>query len=137
MMTENDRSDFNPGITSFDDYARWSDWFSYGTKSIYKNIDRDMLIYDGPSNNKVHLSDDEKAIIKENITQNVTSIADEYPDVKFYYYFSPYSAVYWEPLVVTGEIYKHIETEKYIIELILEHKNIYFHLIIERILLLI
>lgn len=125
MMTENDRNDFNPGITSFDDYARWQDWFSYGTKSIYGNDTLDKLPYSGPGNNKVHLSDEEKAIIKENITQNITSIADEYPDVKFYYYFSPYSAVYWESLAETGEIYKHVETEKYIIELILEHKNIY------------
>lgn len=125
MMTENDRNDFNPGITSFDDYARWQDWFSYGTKSIYGNDTLDKLLYSEPGNNKVHLSDEEKAIIKENITQNITSIADEYPDVKFYYYFSPYSAVYWESLAETGEIYKHVETEKYIIELILEHKNIY------------
>ena len=44
---------------------------------------------------QIHLNDEEKEIIKKNIELNVTNVADEYPDVEFYYFYSPYSVVSW------------------------------------------
>ena len=118
MIRANDVEGFEPGITSFDDYSRWQSVF--GTKKV---LDGAEVVYGGVGS-PVHLTDEEKRIIFNNITQNVTSLADEYPDTDFYYFFTPYSIIWYKGLVEDGTIYRQIEAEEYIIELILEHKNI-------------
>jgi hypothetical protein len=70
------------------------------------------------------LTDEEKETVLGNIKQNVVSLAAEYPDVTFYYFFTPYSAVWWQSLVNSGEIYKQVEVERIIIEEILKYDNI-------------
>lgn len=70
------------------------------------------------------MTEEEKDVIYGNITQNVTSLAEKYPDVDFYYFFSPYSAAWWAEAVSDGTICKWTEAEEYIIELILDHENI-------------
>ena len=55
----------------------------------------------------------------------LTSIADEYPDVDFYYFYSPYSVVKWNSWKNEGLLYKYLEAEAYITELIVPHKNIH------------
>jgi hypothetical protein len=116
-MLSNNNSDFKPGITSFDDYMAWH--YTCGINEVCP----DGIDYTGPGE-VVHLSDYEKETIRENIVQNVTSLTDLYPDVDFYYFFTPYSFVWAMKRVTSGEIYKYIEAEKFIIELILEHDNI-------------
>lgn len=130
MTVANDEEGFVPGITSFDDYARWQEYYSFGKKTVIQSILKNVK----EKSYQVHLSDDkienhlsleEKEIIKGNITQNVTELADKYPNVDFYYFFTPYSIMYWRELVMSGEIYRQIEAEQYVIELILEHENIH------------
>lgn len=122
MDKERNEENFVPGITSFDDYSRWQTPFVYGAKTIYpQNIEAQKI------GDPLHLTDIEKKRIEENITQNVTSLADAYPQVEFYYFFSPYSIAWWQERAGNGSIYKYIEAEQYIIELILEHENIYLY----------
>ena len=119
MATDNDKEGFTPGITSFDDYSRWQEYYTFGANTVIPNgVTNERAI------EEIHLSDEERQIIYDNITQNVTSLADEYPKVDFYYFFSPYSAAWWVDHVHDGTIYKWIEAEQYAIELILEHPNI-------------
>ena len=110
-----------PGITSFDDYSRWQYHYKFGINTVAP--DKISAI----PGEKVHLTEDEKDTIYGNITQNVTSLADAYPDVDFYYFFTPYSAVWWKSLVDDGTIYRQSEAEQYAIELILEHPNIHLY----------
>lgn len=72
----------------------------------------------------IHLSDAEKETIAGNISQNVTSLAKENPEITFYYFFTPYSVIWWKDQVSSGSIYKQIEAEEYIIKMILECDNI-------------
>ena len=120
MTLDNNKEGFNPGITSFDEYSRWQESFEFGINKVCP---------DGITINKqddfLHLSESEKKIIKENIEKNVTGIADDYPEVEFYYFYPPYSIVWWSELVNNGTIYKQLEAERYITELILRHENIY------------
>lgn len=119
MATDNDKDGFSPGITSFDDYSRWQESYTFGANTVIPNgVTNDRAV------EEVHLSDEERQTIYGNITQNVTSLADQYPEVDFYYFFSPYSAAWWVDYVHDGTIYKWIEAEQYTIELILEHPNI-------------
>lgn len=119
MAQVNDADGFNPGITSFDDYSRWQARCTFGINTVMS----DEITYSG-NGKPIHLSDEEKSIIYDNITQNVTVLADEYPEVEFYYFFTPYSIIWYKELVENGTIYRQIEAEQYIIELILEHQNI-------------
>lgn len=119
MISEKNKEEIEPGITSFDQYARWQDWYSFGSKTVFE----DEILQEQNSEME-HLTCDEKKIIYENISQNVTSLADEYPYVTFCYFLTPYSAAWWEECLHEGTIYKWIEAEQYAIELILEHKNI-------------
>ena len=70
------------------------------------------------------LSAEEKARIYANVEQNVLALTREYPDTEFYYFFPPYSAVWWGNLLQKGELLKQIEAEQYVIELILQCDNI-------------
>lgn len=119
MAAANNNKNFKPGITSFDDYSRWKYECTYGINTLCPNG-----ISDFSKGKAVHLTSEEKEKIRGNITQNVTNLAVENPNITFYYFFPPYSIVWWKDQVKTGNIYKQIEAEQYIIELILEHENI-------------
>lgn len=119
MIANTNDPDFNPGITSFDDYSAWSSKYPYGKNNLISEE-----IVNTNSKEQIHLTEDQKLRIKENITQNIIDNAKQYPNVTFYYFFTPYSAIWWYNLVNSGTIYQQIEAEKYVIELLLEYDNI-------------
>lgn len=119
MTLEKDKEGFEPGITSFDDYSRWQERYTFGSKTVLQ----DGAKTEDPA--QTHLSDDVKQIIRENIAQNVTNLADEHPEIDFYYYYSPYSAAVWDKWKRKGTLYEHLEAVRYVTELILPHKNIH------------
>ena len=110
------------GITSFDAYANWMPNYTFGSKTVLNNHEK----FENPQEEEC-LSLEEKNIIRENITENVTDLADKYPDADFYYFISPYSIVWWGEEQQKGRLDKDIAAEKYIIELILPHKNIHLY----------
>lgn len=111
-----------PGITSFDDYDNFMDEYTFGPEAIFE--DAGITSFSEPEE-ILHLTEEEKTTICGNITQNVTSLAEEYPDVTFYYFIPPYSAVWWGERYQEGTVCKYIEAEQYIIELILPYENIH------------
>ena len=115
----NARHGMQPGIAAFDDYSRWQSAYSFGREAVLP-----FPIVSAPDA-PVHLSDADRALIRENVTQNVTALADACPDVNFYYFLTPYSAAWWSDLVNNGTVYRQIEAEQYLIELILPHENIH------------
>ncbi|MCF0146224.1 MAG: hypothetical protein HUJ73_06515 [Eubacterium sp.] len=119
MTAANDEKNFKPGITSFDDYARWQDKVTFGVNTVCPDgVDQIEKAQDR------HITEEEKSTIYKNIEQNVTQIAKDNPDITFYYFFPPYSIVWWRGLAANGNICKQIEAEEYIIELITECDNI-------------
>ena len=119
MIKDTKEKDFKPGITPFDTYSRWQDRRAFGVKSIFHKgfkIQKPKSIR--------HLTEQEKKTIYENVTQNVTSLADQHPEDTFYYFFTPYSIAWWLDNRNNGTIYRQLEAEQYVIELILEHPNI-------------
>lgn len=122
MISNKSETNFKPGITSFDDYASWQKNYTFGKNSVIPNGIKSI-----EKSKPVHLANEEKQTINENIAQNVTSLAAKYPDVNFYYFFPPYSAVFWNDLNNDGTIYKQIEAESYAIELILKYPNIHLY----------
>lgn len=122
MGSQKTKGDFAPGITSFDLYSRWQYDYSFGVNNVLPNgvtIPR--------QDTKIDLTDADKKDVYENITQNVTSLADEYPDIDFYYFFTPYSVAWWDELIDSGKVYRQIKAEEYAIQLILAHPNIHLY----------
>ncbi len=119
METRRHSQGFLPGFTSFDVYDNWMDYRRFGLNALFPNGFAEDKIKNG-----LGLSTDEQAQVRSNIEQNVTSIAREYPEVTFYYFFTPYSAAWWYDTLKNGDAERRIEAEKIAIEMMLEHKNI-------------
>ena len=103
---------------NFDEYSSWRN----------KESGRDVVLrtYKRDENKKEEekLTLQEIEIIKENIEKNVIELPKKYPDVKFIYFITPYSIVYWDSINQSGDILKQLEAEKIMIEIILEIPNI-------------
>lgn len=120
MVTANDAPDFQPGISSFDSYSNWMRRYKFGVNALFPN---------GTENTNTSvvqdkLTDDERELILGNVRQNVTSLAEKNPNVMFYYFFTPYSAAWWQSLINDGNFDKTIEAERIVIEEILKVDNI-------------
>ena len=112
--------DFQPGITDFDSYSNWMQYFTFGCKSVYEDTDT----IDKCREYSDRARGWDESVILDNIRQNITSLADRYPNVAFYCVFTPYSAGFWEVLREEGTIPEQIEIEKVVTEELLRHDNI-------------
>lgn len=103
--------------TSFDEYSSWD--FGFGKDKVFSQYKRIEKI-----GKKFFLTKKDKKVIDENIEKNILDLPKKYPNVKFIYFITPYSIVYWDSLNQKGEVEKQIMAEKYMIEKILEVPNI-------------
>ena len=109
------------GITSFDKYSNWmNDGGSpFGRKALYP---------DGVTRKKPKHRDDmldiDMGMVRENIQYNVVALAEAYPDVTFYCFFTPYSAKWWQQELESERLDQQIEAERTAIEEILRCGNI-------------
>ena len=102
----------------FDKYSSWRNQ-EKGEEVVlrtYKRLEKE--------NKKNFLSEEDIKRIDKNIEENVAKLPKQYPNVKFIYFITPYSIVYFDELNQKGEIEKQIMAEKYMIEKILEIPNI-------------
>ena len=107
------------GITSFDDYANWNKNYKFGANIVLKNkfkFEKNVA--------QTSLSADKTRRIKLNIQQNVIEIAKRYPHTDFYYYFPPYSMVYWGKLYKWKEARQMIAAQEIAAQMMLECPNI-------------
>ena len=120
MVCDSRKEGFQGGITSFDAYSNWMGGpYRFGKNSLYPNgIPRKE------AGIPVKMTDEEKERILGNVHQNITDLAKKYPNVTFYYFFTPLSAQWWQDLLEQGLIEKQIETERIVIREILTCKNI-------------
>ncbi len=113
---------FKPGITSFDDYSAWQAENGYGFWAVCP---------DGISTEAAEeifvLTEDEKKQISDSIEQNVISAAQQNPDIEFYYFYPPYSIVWWNELNRTGRLDKQLEAEQMVTEMLLPYENIHLY----------
>ena len=126
MIIDSLGKDNKTGITSFDVYSRWQESYKFGINEGVKVLSGEALRYEEPESYQ-HLTEEERELIKANIEQNVTSLADKHKDVTFEYFLTPYGIAAWCKLKYTGRLYKRIEAEKYVAELILPHENIHLY----------
>ncbi|MCH5250249.1 MAG: hypothetical protein J1E98_09955 [Lachnospiraceae bacterium] len=114
MSVVRGRSDF-----SFDSYANWNNMFEFGEEAVLSSYERPMK-----SEDFVQLSEEERAVIKGNIEQNVIELAVNYPNTRFVLFFTPYSICYWDTLSREGMLQKEIQIQEEVIEMLLPYGNI-------------
>ena len=109
------------GISSFDTYSYWMHNCigQFGCNNVLKNRDK----YEVPIKEN-ESTEEEKELIRENIEHNVLSTVKENPNIKFYYFFPPYSAAWWGDVRQAGGLSKQIEMEKYAVEMLLGYDNL-------------
>lgn len=105
--------------TTFDEYANWNDECVFSKEAVLGLYNRPEAV-----DEKYQLTEIEKKVLLENVQQNVTAVAAEYPEVTFYYFIPPYSILYWDRLNQTGTTEWYIEAEKIAIEEMLKYPNI-------------
>lgn len=105
---------------TFDEYRNWAQRFELGKSAVmsdYVRPDKEA------SEIKLLQSDYER--IKENLEENIVSLAYKNPQIDFYIFLTPYSICYWDKINQDGTIRRQLEAEKAIIELLLDYDNIF------------
>lgn len=110
-----------PGIDSFDRYSYWMHMYPgmFGKTNVLQGRERFQ-----PPAETYPLTDEERTILTETVTENVTAVCRAHPDVTFYYFFPPYSAAYFGIFYERGELEKRFEAEKIAIDLMLKEPNL-------------
>lgn len=105
--------------TTFDEYANWSSWYSYGKDVLLKDYIRVE-----ESDDIVCLSEEEKQRTIENIKQNVVETINKNPDVTFYLFIPPYSILYWDCYNQSGQVPYRVDIERTVLETVLDCENV-------------
>lgn len=106
--------------TDFDQYANWMDKVEFGKKAVDKDYSRQALTDGKPA----PFTKEDKQMVEDSIRQNIVELVMEYPDTKFYLFFTPYSIYYWDSLKQSGNLERQLEAEKAAIEILLECDNV-------------
>lgn len=117
----------NKESTSFDNYSIWYNVVDYGRDAVVNTYERPLKTVEQRTLNKNEFVD-----IKDNVIQNITNLADKYPNTKFYLFYPPYSIYYWDNLNQLGEINYQIDVIELATQLILEHPNIYLYSFLDK-----
>lgn len=104
---------------SFDDYSSWHEYYNFGREYVLSDYFRPEK-----SEDIVTMKDDVREMIRGNVSQNVTKLAEAHHDTRFLLFFTPYSICYWDSLVREGKLEWEIEAQKIAIEEILKYDNI-------------
>ncbi len=105
--------------TSFDEYANWNSYFSFGKDVLLSSYTRAEA-----TEETVALTEEERETIIGNIRQNVAALAEAHPDTEFLLYLSPYSICWWDSIVREGKLDWEIEVQQIVIEELLNRENV-------------
>jgi len=110
--------------TSFDDYSNWRH-FVFSHEETLRNYPRPEI-----TETQRQVTAEEMELIRYNMEQIVT-LAREYPDVQFHYYFPPYSALYWDEVRRNGKLDYMIDSLKLASEVALQAENVLLHSLLD------
>ncbi|MCQ2548434.1 MAG: hypothetical protein MJ134_00175 [Lachnospiraceae bacterium] len=104
--------------TTFDEYSSWE--VGGGWDQIRKTYYRsDEVLPMEPG-----LSEGAKERVQTNIGENIVKLVKKYPNTQFLFFYTPYSALYWESLTRDGTFWKQLEAEKLTTEMLLDCPNV-------------
>ena len=107
-------------MTSFDEYSAWPADTMYGREVVFAYHQRHWL-----DNEKKPMTQERLELLRGNISQNLLETARANPDTEFYYYFPPYSILFWDKQQRMGTLELTLEAEKEVIDMLLELDNVH------------
>ena len=120
MLDERIKQRIRPGITDFDEYSSWHyppSW--YGASEVCPEGFKEQI-----SAEQIPLDEDQKERVRAHVRQNITDLADSYPEVEFICFIPPTSMAWWYNKAREGSARSIVEAEKIMMEEILQHANI-------------
>ncbi len=105
--------------TTFDDYASWG--AAYGFKQImlsYTRKEEKLSMAEG-------LTEEERERVQKNIELNILPVLEKYPDREFYFFYSPYSILYWDSHYMEGTMKAQLEAEEMVTDMLLAYDNVH------------
>ncbi len=104
--------------TTFDEYTSWVS--AYG----FEQIMRSYVRKEEKMSMAESLTEEEKARIQKNIRENILPVLEKYPETTFYFYYAPYSILYWDSLYMEGTMKAQLQAEEMVTDLLLAYDNV-------------
>lgn len=104
--------------TTMDEYSSWDK--ETGLTYILQTYDRNNVEQGMPTT----LGTEEQHMVYDNITENIVSLVNQYPDTTFHIFYTPYSICYWDSLKQEGSMNRQFAAEQMVTELLLECPNV-------------
>ena len=106
--------------TTFDEYANWNQWPEFGKGAVLSGYDR-------PEKSVSHapLSLEDQENVTQVVYQHAISLAQKYPQVQFYYFFTPYSIVYMDEQNQYGILHRQMDAYRLASAQLLAVENIH------------
>ena len=92
---------------------------AYSKAAVLKSFERKPLVKE-----QLEFTKQDRENVLANVRQNITSTAEQYPQVTFYLFWTPYNICYWDEMNQEGKLNYMLEAEKAAIEEILQYENI-------------
>ena len=105
--------------TSFDEYSQWTDKYPFGPEAVLDGYQFRPYTGEMP-----RIDARKEETVRQNVLQNVVSLAKEHPEITFYYYFPPYSIAWWGNVVSDGKLGTQVDAYRIATEEILKCENI-------------
>ncbi len=100
-------------------------YFSWWTPDYY-NIQWVMHTYEEPPKpDKVITKEDVLPTTKANLEKNILPFVEENPDTEFYFFFPPYSILYWHNLIRENFYEAAFAQYQYVSDRLLEYDNVH------------
>lgn len=106
---------------SFDDYANWDNYETYGRAAINAVYQRDEV----ERAEMIPVTQEDYERMDQNIEQNIIRLAEEYRGTEFYIYISPFSIFCFDYWKLDGELERQLLAERHYIEKLLPYENIH------------
>lgn len=121
MLLEKNGARFKPGLTGFDDYTSWHGKAPYGAREVCP----EGLINPEPVPQDP-LPEESRDRLLEGFRQNITGLADLYPETEFCLFLTPYSLAWWRDAVAAGTARVWLDAERLLAGEAVRHPNIRF-----------
>lgn len=104
--------------TSMDEYSAWNkETGLHHIMQSYERSEEKLQMEQG-------LTKEEREMVIENIKENIVDLVNQYPDVNFYLFYTPYSICFWDYENREGLMLMQFEAEQIATELLLECPNV-------------
>lgn len=113
--------------TTLDEFSYWGDDFNYDGEALVRGYERPKTNNDMPT----ELDIDDYKRITGNVYQNLCQIAEQHPETEFYYFYTPYSMLWWDYVNTNGQIDYYMDIFRQSSKQMLKYDNIHLYAFFE------